>query len=105
MEKVNMWRGKSQSGVALLWNTMLATDLAKQVPALDIPVYFFEGIYDYTISYSEAKSYFESLKAPIKGFYTFDKSAHSPMFEEPQKMGKILQTDVLHGTNSLADPQ
>jgi hypothetical protein len=39
----------------------------------------------------------------VKGFYTFDHSAHSPMFEEPEKMLEILQNDVLAGTNSLAD--
>ena len=44
MEKVNMWRGKAHSGVSSLWTTMLATDLSKQVPELDIPVYFFQGI-------------------------------------------------------------
>lgn len=103
MEKVNLWRGKSQSGVSSLWNTMLATDLNTQVPQLEIPVYFFDGIYDYTVSYTLAKSYFENLKAPLKGFYTFEHSAHSPMFEEPAKMQKILQQDVLAGTNSLAD--
>ena len=105
MEKVNMWRGKSRSGVSPLWNKMLSTDLSKQVPELAVPVYFLEGIYDYTCSYTEAKSYFESLKAPIKGFYTFEQSAHSPVFEEPEKMGKILQEDVLVGANSLSDPK
>ncbi len=103
IEKVNMWRGKSRSGVSLLWDTMLATDLSKQVPELDLPVYFFEGIYDYTCSYTEAKSYFEKLKAPLKGFYTFEQSAHSPLFEEPEKMQHILQEDVLVGVNNLAD--
>jgi hypothetical protein len=50
-----------------------------------------------------AKSYFETLKAPIKGFYTFEHSAHSPMFEEPEKMQHILQEDVLAGANNLAN--
>jgi hypothetical protein len=50
-----------------------------------------------------AKGYFEKLNAPIKGFYTFEQSAHSPMFEEPEKMQKILLEDVLTGTNDLAD--
>ena len=65
-EKVNMWRGKSQSGVSSLWNEMLTTDLAKQVPSLDIPVYFFHGIYDYTVSYTLAKDYFEKSKSTRK---------------------------------------
>jgi pimeloyl-ACP methyl ester carboxylesterase len=103
IEKINMWRGKSRAGVSIVWKDMLATDLAKQAPEFAIPIYFFEGIYDYTCSYTEAKSYFESLKAPLKGFYTFDRSAHSPIFEEPEKVHKILQEDVLAGKNDLAD--
>lgn len=103
IEKVNMWRGKSQSGVSPFWDEMIATDLSIQVSALDIPVYFFEGIYDYTCSYTEAKSYFEILRAPLKGFYTFEQSAHSPLFEEPEKMLRILLEDVLAGANSHAD--
>jgi pimeloyl-ACP methyl ester carboxylesterase len=103
MEKFNTWRGKFRSGVSSLWNTMLATDLSQKTPELEIPVYFFHGIHDYTVSYTEARAYFEKLKAPIKGFYTFDQSAHCPMFEEPEKMQKILREDVLTGTNSLAD--
>ena len=102
-EKVNLWRGKAQSGVHPLWDTILATDLSKQVPELKIPVYFFHGIYDYTVSYNLAKDYLEKIKAPVKGFYTFEKSAHSPIFEEPEKSIKILQTDVLKGSNRLAD--
>jgi hypothetical protein len=39
-EKINLWRGKAQAGVHPLWNTILATDLSKQVPELEIPVYF-----------------------------------------------------------------
>jgi pimeloyl-ACP methyl ester carboxylesterase len=105
MEKVNMWRGKFSSGVSAVWDEMVATDLAQKAPQLDLPVYFFEGIYDYTCSYTEAKSYFEALKAPLKGFYTFEQSAHSPMFEEPEKVKEIIQADVLAGKNSLADQQ
>ena len=102
-EKVNLWRGKSSSGVSPLWDDMLSTDLSKEVTELSIPVYFFEGIYDYTCSYTLAKEYFDQLKAPLKGFYTFEQSAHSPLFEEPEKMGHILQEDVLAGVNNLAD--
>jgi hypothetical protein len=39
----------------------------------------------------------------MKGFYTFEQSAHSPLFEEPEKMLRILLEDVLAGTNNLAD--
>jgi pimeloyl-ACP methyl ester carboxylesterase len=102
-EKINLWRGKSRSGIASLWNTMAATDLNQQLTKLDLPVYFFHGVYDYTCNYSLAREYFQKIKAPIKGFYSFELSAHSPMFEEPERMNEILQKDVLTGSNTMAD--
>jgi pimeloyl-ACP methyl ester carboxylesterase len=103
LEKVNLWRAKARNGVSGLWDQNLTMDLNQQAPALDLPVYFFEGIYDYTCSYTLAKQYFDQLKAPTKGFYTFEQSAHSPLFEEPEKTRRILQEDVLVGVNNLAD--
>jgi pimeloyl-ACP methyl ester carboxylesterase len=103
-EKVNMWRGKIFSGNRL-WNTELSTDLTKKVTRLKVPVYFFHGVYDYTVSYPLARSYFERLDAPVKGFYTFEQSAHSPLFEEPEKTCKIMREDVLTGSKRLADPE
>ena len=102
-EKINLWRGKIFSH-GILWNEMIATDLTQQVTELEIPVYFLHGVYDYTCSYPLAKSYFELIHAPLKGFYTFEQSAHSPIFEEPEKVLGILKQDVLAGTNNLADP-
>ena len=104
-EKVNLWRGKfySRSRNFSLWDKMQTTDLTQQVTKLEIPVYFLHGLYDYTCAYPLAKEYFEQLEAPVKGFYTFDESAHSPIFEEPEKVKKILLEDVLEGTNNLAD--
>lgn len=104
VEKINLWRSKISSDNHL-WDTQLSTDLANQVKQLAIPVYFLHGVYDYTVSYPLAKSYFNKLAAPIKGFYTFTNSAHSPLFEEPEKLQQIMRTDVLAGTQSLADPE
>ncbi|MBA4385323.1 MAG: alpha/beta hydrolase [Anaerolinea sp.] len=104
-EKFNLWRGKSQSGVSPIWQEIIATDLSQKVPKLEIPVYFFSGIYDYTCSYTLAKDYLENLQAPIKGFYSFNLSAHSPLFEEPEKMKQIFEEDVFKGLNNLADKE
>ncbi len=103
MEKLALWRGKARSGVSPLWTEMISTNLARTVTTLEVFVYFFHGSYDYTCSSLLAKSYLGSLQAPIKGFYTFERSAHSPMFEEPGKVQDILLKDVLAGTNNLAD--
>ena len=102
-EKINIWRGKWSASSTSMWNDILASDLTATVPKLNIPVYFMSGIHDYTVSYGLAKDYFEKLQAPMKGFYTFKQSAHSPLFEEPEKFGRILEQDVLAGATSLAD--
>jgi pimeloyl-ACP methyl ester carboxylesterase len=102
-EKFTLWRGKARNGISILWSTTVATDLSQQLTEFQIPVYFFEGVYDYTCNYSVAKEYFDALHAPVKGFYTFENSAHSPIFEEPEKSRKILIGDVLNGRNILAD--
>jgi pimeloyl-ACP methyl ester carboxylesterase len=102
-EKVRMWAGKSRAGISFIWKNIMDTNLSDKVTELSIPVYFFEGAYDYTCSFTEAKSYFRKLKAPVKGFYVFEKSAHSPFFEEPDKMQKIIKEDVISGGNNLAD--
>jgi pimeloyl-ACP methyl ester carboxylesterase len=94
-EKIALWRGKiySRSREFNLWDTMQMTDMSQQVAELKIPVYFFHGAYDYTCAYPLAKEYLKNLKAPLKGFYTFERSAHSPIFEEPDKGLKILLED------------
>jgi len=102
-EKYNMWVSKAHSGVSSLWKEVLATNLMIQVPKLEIPVYFFGGIYDYTVSCILAKEYLDKLEAPIKGFYTFKQSAHSPIFEEPEKVKQIILSDVLNGSNKLSE--
>jgi pimeloyl-ACP methyl ester carboxylesterase len=104
-EKINLWRGKvySRSDAFGLWDTMQATDLTQQVTELAIPTYFFHGKYDYTCAYPLARAYFAGLQAPLKGFYTFEESAHSPIFEEPEKAVEILLQDVLRGATALAD--
>lgn len=94
-EKINIWRGKWSRNSSDLWNEIIATDLTKKITAIDIPVYFFEGIHDYTCSYELAKDYYMELQAPVKKFYTFNQSAHSPLFEEPHRIEEILIKDII----------
>jgi pimeloyl-ACP methyl ester carboxylesterase len=101
-EKVALWRGKFASD-KILWDSMIAMDVTGPIEKLDVPVYFYHGTYDYTISYPLAKAYLKQLRSPKKVFYTFEHSAHSPMFEEPSRMRQIIREDVLEGKIDLAD--
>ena len=102
-EKYKLWRAKARWGIHPLWETIKNTDLSRETRELNIPVYFLHGRYDHTVSYSLTKSYFEELHAPVKGFYTFEHSAHSPHFEEPERVREIIEKDILQGKNLLAD--
>ena len=68
-------------------------------------MYFLHGVHDHTVSYSLAKAYFDRLEAPLKGFYTCRESAHSPHFEEPERVCAIMRSDVLTASRHLADPR
>lgn len=73
-----------------LWPTVINADLINQVPSQEIPVYIFQGRYDYQTCYEVAKEYFDSLEAPVKEFYSFENSAHSPNFEEKERFEEII---------------
>lgn len=96
-ERINIWKGKSFTTKTVgLWSELVLTDITQKVQKIEVPVYFFHGVYDYTVSYGLAKAYFENVEAPKKAFYSFENSAHSPMFEEPQKFGEIIENDILN---------
>jgi pimeloyl-ACP methyl ester carboxylesterase len=103
-EKWHVWRGRAFSRSFRLWeDVVLRTNLIRQVPRLEVPVYFLEGAYDYTCATRLAQEYFEALDAPVKRFYLFEDSAHSPLLEEPQRARQILQDDVLGGSRAASD--
>jgi hypothetical protein len=67
------------------------------------PAYFLAGAHDYTCVTSLVRDYYDPLEAPVKGFYLFEHSAHSPLLEEPQRGRRILQDDVLRTRPPEAD--
>lgn len=102
-EKINIWRGKIFSASTSLRKERNKRDLRDYVTELKIPVYFLSGRYDYTVNYALSEDYLKKINAPVKGFYLFEDSAHSPIFEEPEKVNKIMMEDVIKGRNHMAD--
>lgn len=103
-EKLGIWISKfSFLGKTGLRSEVILLDIPAQVPKLEVPVYFFSGKYDLTVNKDLSKEYLKTIETPVKGFYTFNGSAHSPMFEEPQRLLQILTTDVLNNSTGLAD--
>jgi pimeloyl-ACP methyl ester carboxylesterase len=104
MDKINVWRGKIWSR-PFFWEDLLRDDLTARLTEFDLPVYFFLGRYDMTANPDLSRAYFDRITAPMSGIYTFEHSAHSPLFEEPVRAIEILLRDVLQGTNTLADAE
>ncbi len=102
MDKINVWRGKLWSR-PFFWENLLRDDLQVRLTEFEVPVYFFVGRHDYTANPTLSRAYFEAIQAPTKGFYVFESSAHSPLFEEPERATEILLNDVVRGMNALAD--
>ncbi len=73
-----------------LWPTVLSNNLFETVPEVEVPVYIFQGRYDYQTPHPLAKEYFDSLRAPTKEFFTFENSAHGVMYEEPERFNELL---------------
>lgn len=88
-ERAYIWRGKAFANRTMRDN--FSFNAFKTVKRVDIPVYFLAGLYDYTCCYELQKEYFAFLDAPEKYFYTFENSAHSPLFEEPKKTREIIR--------------
>jgi pimeloyl-ACP methyl ester carboxylesterase len=95
-EKFNIWISKIKFvKKAKFIDELFEMDLPSLFPKLDIPIYFLSGKYDLTVNIDLSKAYLERLQAPLKRFYTFENSAHSPLFEEPEKVMEIFTTDIL----------
>jgi proline iminopeptidase len=64
---------------------LLALDLSRSVPSVQVPVFFFLGRYDRHAEAALAAAYFEALRAPVKKLIWFENSAHNIPFEEPDR--------------------
>ena len=89
-EKINYLRGSAFS-IKYLFQSVTFDDLNDSSNQFEIPIYVLHGVYDYQVSHDLAKEYSKSMKAPKKVFYSFNESAHSPLWEEPLKFMEIIK--------------
>ncbi len=102
VDKINVWRGKLWSR-RIFREDLLVDDVGARLTTFTLPIYFFLGRHDYTANVNLSRSYFDRIVARVKGLYLFDDSAHSPLFEEPERATEILPRAVLRRTAAMAD--
>jgi pimeloyl-ACP methyl ester carboxylesterase len=69
--------------------------LSAKYRSFQVPVFFLLGRYDMNTPAALAEQYFETIDAPQKQLIWFEKSAHNPPFEEPEKFNRVLIERVL----------
>jgi pimeloyl-ACP methyl ester carboxylesterase len=88
-------RGVRFSVQTLFLLEVRSLDLRRHGPRFDVPVYFFEGRHDWVAPSVMAEQYFETIEAPCKKLVWFEKSAHAPPFEEPERFVEALVEHLL----------
>jgi pimeloyl-ACP methyl ester carboxylesterase len=68
-----------------------ADTLRTGVLSVEVPVYFVAGRWDETTPAQLAERYYAALRAPRKGFFWFEQSAHFPFLEEPQHFAEVMR--------------
>lgn len=77
-----------------MWDEVVDCDLEVSVPELAMPVYLTEGRHDQNTPIPLAERWFGGLKAPKKEWIWFEKSAHSPIKNEPVEWGRTVKRIV-----------
>ena len=80
----------------LLWPTCFNVNLIRDIPKWEIPVYMMHGDNDHYTETSLAKTYFDSLEAPIKKWFLFENATHAVQFEYPEKYRSIYIDEILN---------
>lgn len=69
---------------------LLALDLRREVPSVDVPVVFMLGRHDRQLDARLAATYFDQIRSPRKSLIWFEASAHNIPFEEPDRFNRTL---------------
>lgn len=76
-------------------------DFLNDVKKLDVPIFITMGKYDYNTVSNLAEKWLEQLDAPYKKFYLFEKSGHTPQWEENEKWNKLFVDEILEFAKCL----
>jgi len=93
-------KGSSYSSQHMTYDAIKGTIL-ENIHSVDVPVYFFTRRHDYTTPFALIELFFEKLEAPSKRLIWFDKSAHFPFYEEPERFSQKMVDIVLSETQKL----
>ncbi len=74
-----------------MWPEAMSIDITSTVRRFDVPVYFVSGAHDMNTPPHLVESYVKTIEAPTKAHLVFERSAHAPCFEEPERFMAFLR--------------
>ena len=89
-EKLFYFKG-SMFSLDNVWHYVESDNLNETSTKFQVPLYIIHGKFDYQVSHTLARQYFERIEAPDKAFFTFENSAHSPNVEEPDRFVTVVR--------------
>jgi pimeloyl-ACP methyl ester carboxylesterase len=97
---------KAITGMSFSQNALLSEfnsfNLFDRVTRVSVPVHFAQGALDAIAPISKGEAYYERLKATTKSFTVFEKSAHMPHYEEPQKFSTLIRSVTKNASQSTS---
>ncbi|NJK75595.1 MAG: alpha/beta fold hydrolase [Richelia sp. CSU_2_1] len=97
VDKVNWFRGLIDV-FTIFYPKLADLDFSTQAAKLEVPVYFTVGRWDVNAMASLVERYYKGLQAPHKELIWFEKSGHTPLYEEPKQFVDIIVNRVLAKT-------
>ncbi|MBW7883920.1 MAG: alpha/beta fold hydrolase [Caldilineaceae bacterium] len=97
LDKVNWVRGLID-GFSAVYPQLVDLDFTTQAARLQVPVYFVVGRHDVNAMASLVERYFEILEAPHKELIWFEKSGHTPLYEERNRFVEVMANQVVAQT-------
>lgn len=95
LRDIKKYRDGAFFSLKTLWEEVVDVNFFQEVRALPMPVYLTEGRHDQNTPIPIAQRWFDALEAPKKEWIWFERSAHTPMIEEPEKWGMTMKRIVL----------
>lgn len=89
VDKVNWFRGLIDV-FTVFYPKLADLDFTTQAPKLEVPVYFVVGRWDVNAMASLVERYDNVLQAPHKELIWFEKSGHTPLYEEPKRFVEVV---------------
>jgi pimeloyl-ACP methyl ester carboxylesterase len=75
----------------VLYPQLRETDFRAQVPRLQVPVFVVQGEHEATGRSVLARDWFQQLSAPSKEYVVFDRSGHTPPYDEPGRFADYMK--------------